>query len=212
MRRTAVLMAIVALVATFAIPAGAEESVANPPTAPNDVLGELLEAPLSGCDEIPRAFDEAADHAMVCLVESSKSIPGQLRADIARAAAHGRRSIEYPFGESGGSKVVLKYEPAKGSPGLIQPLWTVGVGWNIYLYLNRSDMFFLIGLGTTAASATLCFWLTASLGATVACAVAGYIAGHYLSSAWAPPSGYCREFKFYYWGTFRSTKLVQRNC
>lgn len=221
MRRIVVLMVMVALVAGFAIPAGAEEATGQPKavmsaTAVQGLFAQALDPVSRDCSEVPIGTDEWAEGiampVVVCAVDDTGNASAALRAEIARAAAAGKKAIEYPFGLSGGSRVVIKYEPTKGSPGEIQPQWTVGAGWNIYVYLNGSDYNFLLDLGTAAASAALCLWLTPTLGGAIACAVAVTIVSNYVFSQYQPPSGYCREFKFYYWGTFRSTKLVQRSC
>lgn len=48
------------------------------------------------------------------------------------------------FGLTGASRVIVTCEPADGS---IQPQFQVGLGWYIYVYLNRGDWLYLAGLG-----------------------------------------------------------------
>ena len=90
---------------------------------------------------------------------------------------------------------------------------SVGFGWRIYVYLDRGDWIWLAGLGFTAGAAALCTaLLSGGVASGVACAVAAYIVGTWVINYSAPPSGWCREFKFYYWGGFDGTKLVKRSC
>jgi hypothetical protein len=120
---------------------------------------------------------------------------------------------EQQFGLTGDSRVIVTCEPAKTHVGSDpQPNLTIGLGWYIYIYLNRGDWLYLAGLGYTAAAAALCAWLTPTIAGAVACAVAAYIIGNYVIKRTAPPRGYCAEFKFNYWGTFAGYKLVQRSC
>lgn len=138
----------------------------------------------------------------------------QLRGRLAQAKAEGRTEISEEFGDSGGSRVVYRYEPGgpKGGQSEVGPQWTVGLGWYAYIYLNRSDWLYLAGLGAAGATAALCWWLTPTLGGAIACAVAAYVVTHYILTRSAPPAGYCAEFKFTYAGTFAGYKVLKRNC
>lgn len=86
-------------------------------------------------------------------------------------------------------------------------------GASIYVYLDRGDWIWLAGLGYAGATSALCFSLASSgLGNAVACGIAAYVIGSWVIPRSAPPSGYCRELKFYYWGSYAGSKLVRRSC
>lgn len=123
------------------------------------------------------------------------------------------------FGLEGRSRVVVVQEPVSGAmtgfqssaserDSVVQPQWSVGFGWYIYIYLTRSDWIYLAGLGGAVGSAVLCGWLAGVLG-VVACAVAAYIVFTWIGNYTAPPSGWCREFRFTYIGTPAGSKLVR---
>jgi hypothetical protein len=120
------------------------------------------------------------------------------------------------FGLSEGSVVKLRYEGAGGALASAGPTEgvqvSVGLGWYIYIYLNRGDWIYLAGLGYTAATAALCAWLLPTIAGAVACAVAAYIIGTWVIKTSAPPAGYCRELKFNYVGIFSGSKLIKRTC
>lgn len=178
-----VILLATAMVIGFAAPAGADEKSTDPPR------GTMVWS--AGADDV-----------------------GALRAELAWAAAEGRTEVSHEIGDAGGSTVVFRYEPGRtqAGGGDVTPQFTVGVGWRVYIYLDRGDWFYLAGLGAAGASAALCWWLTPTLGGAVACAVASYIVVTFILNWTAPPSGYCREFKFTYWGAYDGTKLVRRSC
>ena len=92
------------------------------------------------------------------------------------------------------SRVEVRYEPSDTTR------ISIGLGWRIYVYLDRGDWIWLAGLGYAGATSALCFSLASSgLGNAVACGIAAYIIGSWVIPRSAPPSGYCRELKFYYW-------------
>ena len=182
----AILLAI-AMVIGFAAPAGAD----NRPT-----------------DPMPGTVVWSAD------ADSAALGVGALRSQLAQAAAEGRTEVSHPIADSTGSRVVFRYEPGgqQAGGGEVSPQFTVGLGWRVYIYMNRGDWLYLAGLGAAGASAALCWWLTPTLGGAVACAIASYIVVTFLLNWSAPPSGYCREFRFTYGGGYDGTKLVRRGC
>lgn len=117
------------------------------------------------------------------------------------------------FGLSGESRVVVTQERSSLlRNGSAQPQFSVGLGWFIYVYLDRGDWIWLAGLGAAGATTALCGWLLPTLGPQVACAMAAFIVVFWIIARTAPPSGYCREFKFRWGGQFAGTRLVQRSC
>lgn len=123
-----------------------------------------------------------------------------------------QESVTY-FGLTGESRVVVKQDRSVAhGRGLVQPQFSVGLGWYIYVYLNRGDWNHLVGLGAGGAATALCRWLAPTLKGALACFVASYIVITFVFRLSAPPSGYCREFKFTYQGHFAGTKLVKRSC
>lgn len=103
------------------------------------------------------------------------------------------------------SRVEVRYEPSDTTH------ISVGFGWRIYVYLDRGDWIWLAGLGYTAATSALCAALVSSGVGAVACGIAAYIIGSWVIPRSAPPTGYCRELSFYYWGGYSGSKLVRRS-
>jgi hypothetical protein len=99
-------------------------------------------------------------------------------------------------------------------PGISnQPMWTVGVGWRIYLYLNHGDIDYIGGLSSTIGSAVICGMITKNLAAGVVCAGLGYIIWERIQNEYKPyPPGACMEASFTYAGTDPQFKWVARNC
>ncbi len=108
--------------------------------------------------------------------------------------------------------VIAPSDPVLGAPIGDSPEWTVGLGRYIYVYLNRGDWFWLAGLPRIVATTVICGWLTPTVGPAIACAMAIYIAATPLVAWTAPPSGYCKEIKFWYNGLFAGGKNVKRSC
>lgn len=97
--------------------------------------------------------------------------------------------------------------------GVVTPMWTVGVGRGIYLYLNNGDVQWLRGLGFTAASAVICAMVATTVLGGVACAVVAYAVWSVIAAYTRPiPSGRCLEIRLNYTGTLNSSRLVTRNC
>ncbi len=91
--------------------------------------------------------------------------------------------------------------------------WTVGVGWNIYLYLNRNDIHWLIGLGYAGASAAICAMLVETIIGAVICAGLAYVVWEAINNyAYLVDPGECLELKFGYTGAFKGARVVARNC
>ena len=67
-----------------------------------------------------------------------------------------------------GSTLVLVPKASVGE-GMVQPLFSVGVGWTIYIYLNRVDQGAIAAGGATALGVLIC----ASTGAVSCAVVAG---------------------------------------
>nr|MDT0660902.1 hypothetical protein [Micromonospora sp. DSM 115978] len=89
--------------------------------------------------------------------------------------------------------------------------WTVGVGWYVYLYLNRSDVHWLIGLGFTGAAAMFCYMLGGTIIAAFACGVGAAIIWQVINEwAYVIPSHQCLELKFR--TGLNGAKLVTRSC
>lgn len=143
---------------------------------------------------------------VIAVPVSSTSTLGLPRV-LARAQAAGITEVRQEM--ANGGLLIARYEPMRPAGG---PNFTVGLGWYIYVYLNRGDWIYLAGLGAAAATAALCWWLTPTLAGAVACAIAAYIVTFYIIKKSAPARGYCREFKFTYVGTFAGYKTVQRSC
>jgi hypothetical protein len=95
---------------------------------------------------------------------------------------------------------------------MVHPQWTVGLGWYIYIYLNRGDWLRLANYSVAAIVAVVVTLLSEDPAtAAVAAIIAVYLAEQ-LGKHTAPPRGYCAELKFYYWGGFAGYKLVKRSC
>jgi hypothetical protein len=89
--------------------------------------------------------------------------------------------------------------------------WTVGVGWYVYLYLNRSDVHWLIGLGFAGASAMVCYMVGGTIIAAFACGVGAAIIWQVINEwAYVIPSHQCLELKFR--TGLVGAKLVTRSC
>ena len=116
----------------------------------------------------------------------------------------GRSRVEVR--QVGTSSVVAPSGPIEGKD------FSIGLGWYIYVYLDRGDWIYLAGLGYAGASAALCAWLVVTIAGAIACGMAAYIVGSWIIPKTAPPTGYCREFKFSYAGTYSGSKLVKRSC
>lgn len=101
-----------------------------------------------------------------------------------------------------------------GSGQVVQPYWTVGAGWYLYLYLNSGDITWLISKGYVAGTAAICALLLPSIGGAVACALAAAVVWDAIQPyAGVNKPGYCLEVSLW-WGTFalHDVKWVQRNC
>jgi hypothetical protein len=99
------------------------------------------------------------------------------------------------------------------APGEVTSEVAVGVGWTaVYIYLNRSNVNWLYGLGYSGATAVLCFWATSTGLGAFTCAGLSYVLwsviAHY---AYQVPSGYCLQIKITWWGSV-SSSLVRRTC
>lgn len=92
------------------------------------------------------------------------------------------------------------------------PQIRVGAGWYLYVYLNRGDFHWLLGLGYAAASAALCSILAPTIAGAIACGVVAYIIWSVVESQSPPWNGYCVEIKINWWGGLAGTKWVHRNC
>jgi hypothetical protein len=160
----------------------------------------LLVAPPAIATE-PRALDPQGEGIAIAIPAPDRTEP---------------RAVTQTFGLEGKSRIEVRYEGNGTTATVGGPTEgtnvSVGLGWYIYVYLDRGDWIWLAGLGYTAATAALCAILVATVVGAVACAVAAYIIGSWVIPKTAPPTGYCREFKFTYWGTFAGTKLVRRSC
>jgi hypothetical protein len=89
--------------------------------------------------------------------------------------------------------------------------WTVGVGWYVYLYLNPSDVNWLVGLGFAGASGAVCAMLVGTIAGAFVCAAGAYIVWQVITSFYqAIPAGHCLELKFRL--GYNGRKLVRRNC
>jgi hypothetical protein len=143
----------------------------------------------------------------VVVIPVSNTSGSALPPVLARAQAAGITKVRQEM--ANGGLLVARYEPMRPTGG---PNFTVGLGWYIYIYLNRHDWIYLGGLSATAATAALCAWLLPTIGGAIACAVASFIIIDYVMRRTAPARGYCREFKFTYAGTFAGYKTVKRSC
>lgn len=97
---------------------------------------------------------------------------------------------------------ILNVAPLPTS-GSVTPNFSVGAGWFIYVYLNNSDINYLIRLSSVAATAALAALIVAAgygLTGAVAGAMAGYIIGNLKPYRYLAP-GRCAQFKFLWIGT-----------
>jgi hypothetical protein len=107
----------------------------------------------------------------------------------------------------------LPAEVLAQTSGSVTPNFTVGLGWYVYVYLNRNDIQFLIGLGYTAATATICIWLASTVLGGVICAVVAAIIWEVINDyAYLIDPGDCLEIRFSYAGQFKGARVVRRNC
>lgn len=154
--------------------------------------------------------------------------PAAAIAATSQGSASGSRSVEVvgnpagtppteklvPFGS--GSSVRIVYEgigtTTKAGDELMQPMIRVGLGWYIYVYMNRTDWRRMTSYGLGATIAIVTALLTRSAVIAAVAAVIGVYVGNYISSHGAPPSGYCTEWKFNYAGAHKGTKNVRRSC
>lgn len=101
--------------------------------------------------------------------------------------------------------------PTDGSS--VSPNFTVGLGWYVYVYLNRNDIQFLIGLGYTAAATAICAWLVSTVLGGVVCAAVAYIIWEIINDyGYLIDPGECLEIRFTYAGQFKEWRVVRRNC
>lgn len=140
---------------------------------------------------------------------------------LVAAAASGATESTFYFGVNGQSKIVIRTEsvPAPGLVGVntvrsagASPQWNVGFGKFIYVYLSRDDFFYIANMALTAALSYVCWLLVESGVGTVACAIAALLVTTYIVNKYAPPVGYCKEFKFGYNGSREDMKNIQRVC
>jgi hypothetical protein len=94
----------------------------------------------------------------------------------------------------------------------MSPQVRVGAGWYLYVYLNRGDFHWLLGLGYAAASAALCAILAPTIAGAIACGVVAYIIWSVVESQSPPWYGYCLEIRINWWGTLAGPKWVRRTC
>jgi hypothetical protein len=128
-------------------------------------------------------------------------------------ATDAERHLTTKIADSKGN-IVTPPDPGTGGVSNI----TAGSGWYLYVYLNRGDYEFLIGLGYAGASAAICGLLAPSVLGGIACAVVATIIWGVITSptvqsrnraAWV---GYCLEVRITYVGTLSGYKFVRRNC
>ncbi len=136
----------------------------------------------------------------------------ELRRMLDEAERRGLDELTLPFGRAGKSKLVIRHEAQPTASGTLNPQFQVGLGWYIYVYLDRGDWEFLAGLGLAGASAALCGWLAPSVVGGIACGTIAYVIAYLVVKWSAPPPGYCRELKFTYAGLYVGTNLVRRSC
>jgi len=197
MLRRLIMSALVSLslVVGFGMPATAVDK-SSEPTAPVLVTRIALAS-------VPSLGSPGLDTATVQALQTK----------LAKAGVTGQTEVSQSFGQSGSSRIVVRQEAsASADSGLVQPQFSVGLGWYQYIYLSHDDWIYLAGLGGAAGAAALCWWLTPTIGGAIACAVASYIVLTYVINRTAPPVGYCGEFRFYYGGGFAGYKLVKRTC
>ena len=89
--------------------------------------------------------------------------------------------------------------------------WTVGVGWYVYLYLNRNDVHWLFGLGYAGAASVICGMLVSTIAGAFACGAGAYIIWEVIKDyVYVIPYNKCLELKFRF--GFEGAKLVTRSC
>lgn len=129
-------------------------------------------------------------------------------------AATGELSV--PFGSGSSVRIVYEGPGSVGKAGddLLQPMFSVGFGWFVYVYLNRNDWYWLAGLGAGGAMGALASLIgVAGVYGAIAWGMAAVIVGTYLYRWSAPRTGYCREFKFPYTSyVIVGVKDVRRSC
>ena len=191
MRRRITLLALMALTLSVANPALGAQNTAPGKGARADMMGigPVIDTPTN------ITLSQALDDALT----------------------RGLTEVTVDFGTSGESKLVLRYEPGRPSPLTVNsaapsPDFSVGLGWYIYVYLDRGDWEFLAGLGYAGATAALCAWLTPTIVGAVGCGVIAYVIGYFVIKWSAPSPGYCRELRFTYSGVYVGSKLVKRSC
>jgi hypothetical protein len=173
---------------------------------------------------------------LLTLSVGSAAFSGTANAEPAQVSSEAPAAPEMLLGNQSGSfKIPLKSSRAQkviediaagrevqpppganepGNPNDPSTNFTVGAGWYFYTYLNHGDIWWLRGLGYTAATAAICVWLTPTVVGGVACAVVAYIIWSVIVALASPfPAGKCLEIK-YNWGSFSyaGSKWVTRNC
>jgi hypothetical protein len=107
----------------------------------------------------------------------------------------------------------LPSEVLAPKPSTVNPQWTVGIGWYVYLYLNESDIEWLVGLGYAGASAVICDMLVETVVGVFVCGAGAYIIWEVVvkqfNTGWIP-SGSCLELKFR--SGYEGAHVVKKNC
>lgn len=152
---------------------------------------------------LPPAHAAPSDDTTVDESDESTSLPGV-----------------YLGNESGTVRVPLDSPEAQlivdaiEDPNPVSPMWDVGAGWYLYLYLNHQDIAYLQTLAWAAFSAAVCFMLASTGPGAITCATVATAMWPFIQNLFGPhPPGHCLELRFT-WGGFMlaGTKWVPRTC
>ncbi|MDD7384149.1 MAG: hypothetical protein SPI12_06410 [Actinomycetaceae bacterium] len=94
----------------------------------------------------------------------------------------------------------------------IQPYFSVGVGWYLYIYLTPNDWNFLTSAGARAVSSAMCSLAGGGPVGGVACGTLGSIIGSYIGSKTGPKGNQCAEIKLRVGTNPVGYKIFNKTC
>lgn len=113
--------------------------------------------------------------------------------------------------ESGPDPLFLISDTEDGS-GSVAPLFHVGVGRYLYIYLTPRDWNFVSSVGWAAAGGALCTLAGGGPAAGALCGAAGGALGWYLSDKTGPKGNQCAEIKMRAWTSPFGYKVINKPC